>query len=89
MRSSAVKKKVPCDGATLLLPGVGYGNVGQLALDVVLTTLSAKGGEGAGFEKVCELSSRHVLPVVGNDPLGLHVREESKGTSSGDGAAQI
>ena len=63
---------------TLLLPGVSFGNVGQLGLDVLLTTAATalrQKRNNVVFERVCCLSSPHVIPVVGNNPLGQNVAE--------------
>mmetsp|Transcript_13676 Transcript_13676/g.34449 ORF Transcript_13676/g.34449 Transcript_13676/m.34449 type:complete len:258 (-) Transcript_13676:352-1125(-) len=46
-------------GATLLLPGVSIGNVGQLAVDLLVHSLKLR---RVGF-----LESQYVLPSVGND----------------------
>ncbi len=51
-------------GATLVLPAVGQGNVGQLALDLLLNTCAST---GARVEACGPLRSRFVLPAVGND----------------------
>ena len=42
-------------------PCVSVGNVGQLAVDLLISTLE--------LEKVGRLHSECVLPVVGNDPF--------------------
>jgi proteasome assembly chaperone 2 len=55
------------EGQTLVLPAVSYGNVGQLAVDVLLcTALSTSDATHAGH-----IQSRHVLPVCGGDAFGV------------------
>jgi proteasome assembly chaperone 2 len=50
------------NASTLLLPAVSIGNAGQLAVDLLVSTLGVR---RAGF-----LEEPHVLPCVGNDPFG-------------------
>jgi hypothetical protein len=45
-----------------LQPAVSIGNAGQLAVDLLVSTLGVR---RAGF-----LEEPHVLPCVGNDPFG-------------------
>ena len=57
-------------GKTLVLPAVSFGNVGQLAVDVLISTALLQeqpGGLGSTAKRVGEFVSRHVLPVVGAD----------------------
>ena len=56
-------------GKTLVLPAVSFGNVGQLAVDVLVSTAlgRALGPPGATARRAGEFVSRHVLPVVGAD----------------------
>eukprot|EP00271_Cylindrocystis_brebissonii_P011433 TRINITY_DN2900_c0_g1_i1.p1 TRINITY_DN2900_c0_g1~~TRINITY_DN2900_c0_g1_i1.p1 ORF type:complete len:348 (-),score=82.82 TRINITY_DN2900_c0_g1_i1:272-1315(-) len=49
-------------GKTLVLPSVSIGNVGQLAIDLLVETLNPP--------RACFLEEPHVLPCVGNDPFG-------------------
>jgi len=49
------------DGYSLIIPALSVGNVGQLAVDVLLATLKP--------ERVGALSHPALLPVVGSDPL--------------------
>ena len=54
-------------GKTLILPAVSYGNVGQLAVDILLSTaLSTGNANSAGH-----LQSRHLLPICGSDPFSI------------------
>jgi len=54
-------------GKTLVIPAVSYGNVGQLAVDILLcTALSTSDATHVGH-----LQSRHLLPVAGTDPFGI------------------
>ena len=55
------------EGKTLLLPAVSYGNVGQLAIDILLSTaLSTSTATHSGH-----ITSRHLLPIAGGDPFGI------------------
>lgn len=56
------------DPATLLVPALSIGNVGQLALDLIISSLQA---HKAGY-----LDDPHVLPCVGNDPFGSNDKGE-------------
>jgi proteasome assembly chaperone 2 len=47
------------EGATLIIADVSLGNVGQLAADLIVTTL--------GMEVVAYLDDAAVLPVAGNE----------------------
>mmetsp|Transcript_21036 Transcript_21036/g.58452 ORF Transcript_21036/g.58452 Transcript_21036/m.58452 type:complete len:274 (+) Transcript_21036:59-880(+) len=59
--------------ATLVLPAVAVGNVGELATDVLITSLMS-----AGLRLVARLEEPNCLPVVGNDAYSL----EAPGTLS-------
>ncbi|XP_021850862.1 uncharacterized protein [Spinacia oleracea] len=48
--------------STLILPALSIGNVGQLALDLLITSM--------GTEKVGYLDDPNILPCVGNDAFG-------------------
>ena len=50
------------EGHTLVLPAVSHGNVGQLALDLLVNTLLAQ----TALERVGYLNSSNVLAVAGN-----------------------
>ncbi|KAM5549056.1 hypothetical protein ABKV19_000462 [Rosa sericea] len=52
----------PADASTLILPALSIGNVGQLAVDLLVASTKA---ERVGF-----LDSPYVLPCVGNDAYG-------------------
>ncbi|KAL5715070.1 hypothetical protein ACHQM5_016948 [Ranunculus cassubicifolius] len=49
--------------STLILPALSIGNVGQLAIDLLISSLKA--------ERIGYLDDPSVLPCVGNDPYGL------------------
>jgi len=51
-------------GLTLILPSVSIGNVGQLAVDVLLSSLDKP-------EFVTSIYHPSIIPVVGSDPLNL------------------
>jgi len=55
---------VSLDGRSLVIPAVSVGNVGQLAVDVLISTLSLK--------KVGYLHDDSFLPLVGNDPFATN-----------------
>ncbi|GAB2267285.1 hypothetical protein Dimus_002270 [Dionaea muscipula] len=55
-------KQIHSDCPTLVLPALSIGNVGQLALDLLI---SSTGADRIGF-----LDDPHVLPCVGNDAYG-------------------
>ncbi|XP_048128912.1 proteasome assembly chaperone 2 isoform X2 [Rhodamnia argentea] len=55
-------KAVHEDCATLVLPALSIGNVGQLAVDLLVSTLRA---ERTGF-----LDDPNILPCIGNDAYG-------------------
>jgi len=55
------------ENKTLVLPAVSFGNVGQLAVDILLSTaLSSSDAQHSGH-----VQSRHLLPVAGSDPFGI------------------
>jgi len=60
---NSVATRVMFQDYTLLVPAVGLGNVGQLAIDLILNT-------NPKTEHIRPFKTRHVLPIVGNDPLG-------------------
>ncbi|KAG2434423.1 hypothetical protein HYH02_012253 [Chlamydomonas schloesseri] len=64
-------------GAFVVLPAVTYANVGELALDVLVTSLAPVTALGP-------LESANCLPVVGNDAFD---QEASASTSNIDGGA--
>ena len=47
-------------GATLMMPAISVGNIGQLAMDILVTTLKAK--------KLASCYHPSMLPLVGPDP---------------------
>lgn len=47
-------------GATLMVPAISVGNIGQLAMDILVTTLKAK--------KLASCYHPSMLPLVGPDP---------------------
>lgn len=49
------------DAATLVLPALSIGNVGQLTVDLIISSLQA--------QKIGFLDDPNVLPCVGNDPF--------------------
>eukprot|EP00301_Raphidiophrys_heterophryoidea_P024527 c7994_g1_i2.p1 GENE.c7994_g1_i2~~c7994_g1_i2.p1 ORF type:complete len:253 (+),score=62.91 c7994_g1_i2:49-807(+) len=49
-------------GFSVILPDVTIGNVGQLAADILIHNFA--------FHKIGILSSKFVMPMVGNDPFG-------------------
>ena len=54
-------------GSILILPAISVGNIGQLAMDILLATLKAK-----------RLTSCHhpaLVPLVGSDPLDVNSTE--------------
>ncbi|XP_074644976.1 proteasome assembly chaperone 2-like [Tubulanus polymorphus] len=54
---------------TLIIPAVSVGNVGQLAVDVIISTLNAK--------RIGYIYTNCILPVVGNDPYASKVTDSS------------
>ncbi|CAO2815120.1 unnamed protein product [Amaranthus hypochondriacus] len=56
-------KKHHRECSTLVLPALSVGNVGQLAVDLLVA--SSKGAERIGY-----LDDPYILPCVGNDPFG-------------------
>eukprot|EP00946_MAST-07B_sp_MAST-7B-sp1_P000806 g806.t1 len=56
-------------GKTLVLPAVSFGNVGQLAVDILISTALHKTDTKA--KRCGEFVSRHVLPVAGADAYCL------------------
>ncbi|KAI4318377.1 hypothetical protein MLD38_032091 [Melastoma candidum] len=54
------KRPPPVDCTSLILPALSIGNVGQLAVDLLISTWRA--------ERVGYLDDPNVLPCVGNDP---------------------
>jgi hypothetical protein len=57
--------KFPPD-ATFICSVPSWGNVGQMACDVLLATLQSKGL----LERIGTIESHHVLPMVGYDSWG-------------------
>lgn len=57
----SARESVNFEGNTLVLPSLSIGNVGQLAIDLIVSTLS--------LPRVGYLDNPHVLPIVGNDSL--------------------
>jgi len=69
-------------GATLVLPAVATGNVGELALDVCIASLAHAGhAHLAG-----RLEDPNVLPVVGSDAYGLAGPPAPQGGAAAAGA---
>ena len=69
-------------GKTLVLPAVGHGNVGQLAVDLMIQTLVVD-RLASGQSRLGCLDHPSVLPCVGTDafaPIG-----EGRGTTNGGG----
>jgi hypothetical protein len=69
-------------GKTLVLPAVGHGNVGQLAVDLMIQTLVVD-RLASGKSRLGCLDHPSVLPCVGTDafaPIG-----EGRGTTNGGG----
>ncbi|GBG28799.1 Proteasome assembly chaperone 2 [Hondaea fermentalgiana] len=60
-------------GDLLVVPAVSLGNVGQMAMDLVMNTANSRPEKTAGEEaqKVGALRSSHVLPMAGVDPLDV------------------
>lgn len=58
---AANKQRAKQDPVTLLLPALSIGNVGQLAVDLIVSSLQAR--------KVGYLDDPCVLPCIGNDPF--------------------
>jgi len=70
-------------GFTFVLPAVSVGNVGQLAADLVISTMQLR--------KAGIINDDSITPVVGNDPYGgcfssrvgtLHLRSENERSTS-------
>ncbi|XP_021738530.1 proteasome assembly chaperone 2-like [Chenopodium quinoa] len=55
-------KKSHSDCSTLILPSLSIGNVGQLAVDLLISS--------TGSEKIGYLDDPNILPCVGNDAFG-------------------
>ena len=49
------------DGFTLIMPAISIGNIGQLALDVLLASLKA--------QRVTSCHHPFIIPLVGSNPL--------------------
>eukprot|EP01018_Ginkgo_biloba_P002858 Gb_26126 [translate_table: standard] len=63
MEFTAEEGKQPHNNcSTLILPALSIGNVGQLAVDLLVSSL--------GADKVGYLDDPYVLPCVGNDAYG-------------------
>jgi len=62
-------------GKVLVMPAVGLGNVGQIAIDILLNTIKGDAGP-PNVEKVARIASDYVLPMAGNDPLDLAAHEK-------------
>jgi len=56
---SQSKNPVSFQKSTLILPLLTLGNVGQLSVDLIVSTFS--------FEKIGLLDSEYVIPLIGND----------------------
>jgi len=78
-----VDESPPWKGYTLVVPAVSVGNVGQLAADLVISTLQMK--------KVGHITDDSITPVIGNDPYAgcfssrvgtLHLKPENGHTPS-------
>ena len=59
--SCASENDVIFEGYSLILPAISIGNVGQLAIDLLIYNLD--------FKKVGYLYDHSILPLVGNDPF--------------------
>eukprot|EP00249_Psilotum_nudum_P010832 c22798_g1_i1 orf=199-1044(+) len=66
--SGSSKHAPGLQATTLILPSLCIGNVGQLAVDLLISSLQV--------EKVGFLDDPHVLPCVGNDPFGPEANGE-------------
>ncbi|KAF5842841.1 PAC2 family-domain-containing protein [Dunaliella salina] len=66
MQAFSVEKGLNLQEATVVLPAVSVGNVGELATDVLITSLLP-----AGLHLVARLEEPNCLPVVGNDAYSL------------------
>ena len=51
------------DGCTLIMPAISVGNIGQLALDILLATLKAK--------RLASCYHPSVVPLVGSNPYDV------------------
>lgn len=60
---SAARTLKGAKGSTLVVPAVSFGNVGQLATDLLLQTMRA--------QRVAYLRCRHIVPMVGNDAFDM------------------
>ncbi|XP_063441854.1 proteasome assembly chaperone 2-like isoform X2 [Mytilus edulis] len=58
---SAESKEKDFEGYTLIFPAVSVGNVGQLAVDMIISTL--------WMERIGYIYHDSILPLVGNDPF--------------------
>ena len=63
------------EGSTLLLPTVGVGNIAQIAIDILLTTLINKGK----LIKIGYINDRNLISGVGNDGLLPKQKKSKKG----------
>ena len=77
--SDNIEHNAPQSGDTLLLPSIAIGNVGQLAIDLLINTAMCNGER---IQKIGVLKSRFVLPMIGIDPLDLHGEHNSLCTSA-------
>jgi len=67
-------------GSTMWIATVGVGNVAQIAMDVLLTTLSAKGQ----IVRIGFINDRNVKSGVGNDALIAAPKRRRNGKGKGD-----
>lgn len=61
--SSIPQSSLDLRGHTLILPCVSIGNIGQLAIDILLASTLARGEKA---EYVCDLDGRFCVPLVGS-----------------------
>eukprot|EP01117_Protostelium_nocturnum_P017264 TRINITY_DN7004_c0_g1_i1.p1 TRINITY_DN7004_c0_g1~~TRINITY_DN7004_c0_g1_i1.p1 ORF type:complete len:275 (+),score=99.30 TRINITY_DN7004_c0_g1_i1:36-827(+) len=57
----SIDKNVKFDGSSIVLPSISLGNVGQLSVDLLISTFK--------FVKIGTLESRFISPICGNDPF--------------------
>eukprot|EP00485_Elphidium_margaritaceum_P010019 CAMPEP_0202691028 /NCGR_PEP_ID=MMETSP1385-20130828/5858_1 /ASSEMBLY_ACC=CAM_ASM_000861 /TAXON_ID=933848 /ORGANISM="Elphidium margaritaceum" /LENGTH=451 /DNA_ID=CAMNT_0049346369 /DNA_START=37 /DNA_END=1392 /DNA_ORIENTATION=- len=70
-------------GSTLLLPTVGVGNIAQIAMDILLTTLAASSSSSSSTSqlvKIGYINDRNLVSGVGND--GIKARPKKKKQST-------
>lgn len=76
-----LKEKVDLNGFTLIIPSVAVGNVGQLAVDLLISS--------SGLRRIGSVLNSAFIPVVGPDPynqtsndicttVDVYIQEQSK-----------